>query len=167
MALNPIHTYLGRVLAAWVVVSGLLAAEHHGVVKSGGLPIPGATVTATMGDKKIITTTDENGAYAFNNLSDGTWTLEIEMLGFAKFTSQVGIALDAPSPQWELKLLPPGAMAAPRSPSDRRCSCGTGSTVDNAIDCGIGRSCKSGFGYNAARYGSGCARARRPRSTDC
>jgi hypothetical protein len=113
MALDPVQTRLGRALAAWIAVSGLMAAEHHGVVKSGGLPIPGATVTATMGDKKVVTTTDDIGRYAFPNLSDGTWTLEIEMLGFAKLTREVGLALDAPSPEWDLKFLPPPAMAAP------------------------------------------------------
>jgi len=113
MALIPIHTRLGRVLAAWIAVSGLMAAEHHGVVKSGGLPIPGATVTATMGDKKLVTTTDDSGRYAFPNLSDGTWTLEIAMLGFAKLTREIGIALDAPSPEWDLKFLPPGAKPTP------------------------------------------------------
>ncbi|HMC61097.1 MAG TPA: carboxypeptidase-like regulatory domain-containing protein, partial [Candidatus Solibacter sp.] len=116
MALIPIHTRLARVLAAWIAVSGLMAAEHHGVVKSGGLPIPGATVTATMGDKKLVTTTDDSGRYAFPNLSDGTWTLEIAMLGFAKLTREVGIALDAPSPEWDLKFLPPGAKPTPAPP---------------------------------------------------
>ena len=71
MALNRIHTHLGRLLAVWIAVAGLMAAEHHGTVKFGGLPVPGATVTATKGDKKLVTTTDENGRYAFADLSDG------------------------------------------------------------------------------------------------
>src|SRR5260370_42576194 len=104
MALNPIHTHLGRVLAAWITVSGLMASEHHGVVKSGGLPIPGATITATMGDKKVVTTSDDNGVYAFPDLADGIWTLSIEMLGFVKLTKEVGGAPEAPpSPEWDLK----------------------------------------------------------------
>src|SRR5438270_4098476 len=108
MALNSFCTPLSRFLAAWIAVSGLMAAEHHGVVKSGGLPIPGATVTATMGDQKLVTTTDESGRYAFPYLADGTWKLDIEMLGFVKLTRDVGIALDAPSPEWDLKFAPPG-----------------------------------------------------------
>jgi hypothetical protein len=124
MELHPIHTLFGRVLAAWVAVSGLMAAEHHGFVKFGGLPIPGASVTATMGDKKVATTTDDNGRYAFADLADGTWTLEIEMLGFARLTKEVGIALDAPSPEWNLTFLtmnaitsPPGAPTAEATPA--------------------------------------------------
>src|SRR5205085_4167348 len=112
MALNRIHTYFGRALAAWIAVAGLMAAQHHGIVKSGGLAVPGATVTATNGDKKHVTTTDENGRYAFSDLPDGTWTIEVEMFGFAKVTREVGIAYDAPSPEWDLKVLSLSAFTA-------------------------------------------------------
>jgi hypothetical protein len=104
-------------MAACVAVSGLMAAEHHGAVKSGGLPIPGVTITATQGDKKIVTTTDDQGAYSFPELADGTWTIEVEMMGFAKLTRDVGIASDAPPANWDLKLLPPGANLAPMPPA--------------------------------------------------
>src|ERR1035438_3084175 len=87
---------LGRLWIACVAVTGLMAAEHHGVVESGGLPIPGATITATQADKKLVTTTDDQGVYAFPELADGTWKIEVEMLGFAKATLDVGIASDAP-----------------------------------------------------------------------
>ena len=81
-------------------------------------PIPGATVTATEGDKKVSTTTDEQGAYAFSDLPDGVWTIEVEMFGFAKLSREVGVAPLAPSPTWELNILPPGAaMAANACPS--------------------------------------------------
>ena len=72
MAANSLFKHLGRLMAACIAVSGLMAAEHHGAVKSGGLPIPGATVTATQSDKKIVTTTDDQGAYEFPELADGT-----------------------------------------------------------------------------------------------
>ena len=97
MELHRIHTYFGRLLAAWIAVAGLLAAEHHGTVKSGGLPVPGASVTAIKGDKKLYTTTDENGRYSFADLADGSWTIEVEMLGFAKVSNEVGVAFDAPA----------------------------------------------------------------------
>jgi len=117
MSLNRIHTRLGRLLAAWITVAGLMAAEHHGTVKFGGLPVPGATITATKGDKKLATTTDENGRYSFADLSDGAWTIEVEMLGFAKLTNEVGIAFDAPAPEWNLKFLPMSAIMAPPAPA--------------------------------------------------
>ena len=118
MALNRIHTLLGRSLALWIAVAGLMAAEHHGTVKCGSLPIPGASVTAVRGDKKLFTTTDENGRYSFADLSDGAWTIEVEMLGFAKLSKEVGVAFDAPVAEWSLKFLPMSAiMATPATPA--------------------------------------------------
>src|SRR5256885_8112178 len=114
MALYRFSPYITRVLAASLAVAGLMAAEHHGVVKSAGLPIPGVGVTATLGDKKHTTTTDENGRYAFPELADGVWKLEIEMLGFEKLTNEVGIAHNAPSPEWSLKMASMSAITAPK-----------------------------------------------------
>src|SRR4051812_32286306 len=114
MAINRLTTTFGRCLAAWIAVTSLLAAEHHGTVKSAGLPLPGATVTATQGDKKQVTTTDDNGRYAFADLADGVWKLEIESVGFQKLTEEVGIAYNAPSPEWTLKMATLSAMRAPK-----------------------------------------------------
>jgi len=33
--------YSARAFAAWIVVGALSGSEHHGTVKSGGLPLPG------------------------------------------------------------------------------------------------------------------------------
>lgn len=107
MAPKHIYHYIGRLLIAWIAVNGLLAAEHRGVVKSGGLAVPGATVTVTMGDKKEVTTTDDQGAYDFPDLADGNWTLTIEMLGFTKITTEVGVASGAPAAEWEMRFLSP------------------------------------------------------------
>ena len=112
MGLNPFHISLGRLLAVWASVAGLMAAEHHGVIKSGGLPVPGATVTAAKAGKKVFTTSDENGKYAFAGLEDGLWTIEVEMLGFGKLSNEVGIAFDAPPAEWNLKFLSMSAIQA-------------------------------------------------------
>src|SRR4051812_41025381 len=131
MALNRFFLNLGRLLAATLAVTGLFAAEHHGVVKSGGLPIPGATVTAIQADKKMVTTTDEQGAYGFPNLPDGIWTIEVDMLGFAKLTKEVGIDAQAPSPQWELKLHSAQSLAAALAPAP---AAGAASTAPPAAE---------------------------------
>jgi hypothetical protein len=81
-----------------------MAAEHHGTVTANGLPVPGAQVTATKGDKKVATTTDDKGFYRFPNLEDGIWKIDVEMLGFAPQSKELGVMAEAPSPQWELKL---------------------------------------------------------------
>src|SRR5690349_4985333 len=96
----------------WLTVFGLSAAEHHGQVKFGGLPLPGATVTATQGEKKLTAVTDLQGLYSFADLADGTWTMQVEMLCFAPARREVEIAPAAPSAEWEMKLLPLEEMRA-------------------------------------------------------
>src|SRR5579864_1403650 len=113
MASHRIFPYLGWFLAVWTAV----AAEHHGVVKSAGLAVPGATVTASQGDKKLVTTTDDQGAYAFADLTDGVWTIQVEMFGFSKLSREVGIAANAPSPEWELKVQSLSALKQESAPA--------------------------------------------------
>jgi hypothetical protein len=112
MAHNHLYNFFGRLLIACIAVSGLVAAEHHGQVMSSGLPVPGATVTATMGDKKQVTTTDEQGVYSFADLEDGNWTLTIDMLGFTRITTEVGVAPGAPPAIWEMRMLSPEMIQA-------------------------------------------------------
>ena len=92
--------FLKRVLIlagiALGVVTTLEASEHHGIVTFHGLPVPGAVVTATQGDRKVVTSTDDDGAYSLPDLVDGTWTIEVEMGGFAKVTHEMGVAPGAP-----------------------------------------------------------------------
>ena len=104
MAAHRIFNYFGRILIVWLAVAALTASEHHGVVKSNGVPVPGATVTASQGDKKLTTTTDDQGVYSFDDLPDGVWTISVEMLGFAKLSREVGVTAEAASPQWDLKV---------------------------------------------------------------
>jgi hypothetical protein len=70
------------------------------------LPVPGATVTAVQGDKKLMTVTDAQGLYAFPELQDGVWVLQVEMLCFSPSKQEVSVAAGASSVDWELKLLP-------------------------------------------------------------
>jgi hypothetical protein len=93
------------VSAVQLAPSQLAAAEHHGQVNFGGLPVPGATVTAVQGDKKLVTITDQQGAYSFPDLPDGAWAIRVEMLCFATVERDITIAAGTPSAKWELKLL--------------------------------------------------------------
>ena len=94
-------------LATFPFVTAVLAAsEHHGQVKFGGLPIPGVTVTAMQGDKKLVTVSDSQGMYSFPDLPEGAWSFEIEMLCFLPIKQDVTIGAEAAIPDWELKLLP-------------------------------------------------------------
>ncbi len=82
----------------------MAAAEFRGTVKSAGLPIPGATVTARQGDKQVATSTDETGAYIFEDLGPGEWKIDVEMLGFQTASRDM-----APGAQVDLKVRTPGS----------------------------------------------------------
>ena len=93
-------------LALILVALPLAAVEDHGSVKFGGMPVPGATITATQGDKKVVTITDAQGNYAFPDLAPGTWTVQVDMLCFEPMKRELTIAPGIASESWELKLLP-------------------------------------------------------------
>jgi hypothetical protein len=91
---------------------GLTAAELRGLVSFGGLPVPGATVTAGQGERKIATITGPLGDYLFPDLADGVWTIQVEMLCFSTLRREVTVAPGAPGAEWELTLLPLGEINA-------------------------------------------------------
>jgi trimeric autotransporter adhesin len=108
MACRRIHNYLRLLFAiALLTVSSVAAAsEHHGQVLFGGLPAPGATLTATQAEKTFLSVTNQDGFYFFPDLSDGRWTIEVEMLGFATIKRELLISQDTPPGKWELQMLP-------------------------------------------------------------
>ena len=75
-------------------------------MKSDGLPIPGAAVTATQGEKKLTTTTDEQGAYSFPDLENGAWTITRRNARLRKISREVTIASAATAAEWDLQLSP-------------------------------------------------------------
>src|SRR5580698_7800940 len=107
-------------VVACTAVFALAASPHHGVVTFGGLSLPGATVTVTQGDKKLVAVTDQQGAYSFPDLADGIWKIQVEMLCFTPINQEIGITPQAPSPQWELKLLSLDEIKASAPPSAPR-----------------------------------------------
>jgi len=87
----------GLLLACFLAATAF-ATEHHGTVLFGGMPVPGATVTATRDVKRLVAITDDRGAYSFPDLADGIWTIQVEMLCFETITREVAIQADAPPP---------------------------------------------------------------------
>lgn len=103
------HTCLSCLLAIVIALSqrhGFAATPHTGQVTFGGLPVPGATVTASQGEKQFATTTDQQGVFRLADLTDGVWSIRVEMQGFMTLMQDVTVAASAPSSMWELKLLP-------------------------------------------------------------
>src|SRR5882762_4069160 len=83
----------------------MMASEYHGRVTFGGLPVPGATITATQGSQKIVALSDQQGSYSFADLADGTWKIQVQMQCFSTIEQTVTIAPNVPAGSWELKLL--------------------------------------------------------------
>ncbi len=92
-----------------------LASEYHGQVVFHGIPVPGATVTATRGSRKVTVTTDGLGNYSFADLEDGDWTISVDMLCFAPLAQQVTVSAKPEPVPWEMKLLPTAELLAKAS----------------------------------------------------
>ncbi len=67
------------------------AGTIHGIVKSGNMPLPGVTVTATntLTGQKVTTWTDVDGAYSLQVPSNGRYVLRTQMAAFAPSTQEV------------------------------------------------------------------------------
>ncbi len=107
MLWRRIDNYL-RLLCAFALLaisSVAVASEYHGQVTLGGSPVPGAIVTATQNGKSVVAVSDTQGLYSFPDLADGTWSVQVEMTGFATLKEDVAVAPNASAGKWELKLL--------------------------------------------------------------
>jgi hypothetical protein len=107
MSWRRMNRYFRHILTAVLLAASSLAmaSEYHGQVTLGGLPVPGVSVTATQAGKTVVAVTDTQGLYSFPDLPDGTWSLQIEMTGFAKIKQDVAVAPSAAAGKWELKLM--------------------------------------------------------------
>jgi hypothetical protein len=91
----------------WLIATAIAyASEHHGQIVFNGHPVPGATVTATRGTKKLSTVSNTDGSYAFDDLADGPWKIDVEMPLFTPLHQDVTIAPNMPGILWQLKMLP-------------------------------------------------------------
>ena len=76
---------------------------ERGIVQAQGRPVPGATVTASLGAEKISTSTGDDGTYELT-LPAGEWKVTVEMFGFAPSTQTLHPGPSAPPMQWTLQL---------------------------------------------------------------
>jgi hypothetical protein len=103
-------------LALLLAALSLRAAEHRGRVLYGGLPVPGAGVTATQGGQKRFALTDDDGRYVIPDLAGGVWTVEVEMQLFRTERREVAVADGASEVEWELRLAEAAVPARPAGP---------------------------------------------------
>jgi len=118
-------------MRSWLAVIGLLLARavlaqpgelrHEGVVRSAGLPVPGAVVTAVQGDRRVTTVTDEDGRYSLAGLAPGMWKLEVELTGFRRAERTIQLPGAGPL-EWNLEIepRPRQLQAAQRGPGFQR-----------------------------------------------
>ena len=95
----------------------LLGGEQHGQVTFAGLPLPGASVTVTQGDKTLTAIADQQGNYSFADLPDGTWTFKVEMLCFSTITQELNVTSRTADSRVGLKLLPLTEIQAQAGPA--------------------------------------------------
>ena len=88
------------------------ASSYFGQISFGGLPVPGATITAIQGSTTIAVTSDEGGVFHFEDLPDGQWKIEITMPCFQPIDADVTIAPKMSAAKYELQLLPTDQLQA-------------------------------------------------------
>lgn len=110
MALQRFENYVVILLTIACLAASSFSAfpgGYQGQVSFNGFAVPGVTVTATQGDKKFVAVTDETGTFTFPDITNGTWTIQVEMSGFVPMKDDVAVGANAPvAPPWELKMLP-------------------------------------------------------------
>ena len=115
---KPGSAFWKYVLPLLLAVQPLAAIDVRGIVTAGGASMPGATVTASQGDRQLATTTDERGAFVFTNVTAGEWSVEVRTLGFATLQRTVTIgSTDATPLSLELSFLPKDALIASLKPT--------------------------------------------------
>lgn len=101
MSLFPTVLVVGFALA-----STFASSDLSGRVLFSGVAVPGATVTATRGDRSVSTLSDEDGTFTFANLDDGPWTVRVEMRGFVTLSHDIALPLSGPPLVFTLTMRP-------------------------------------------------------------
>jgi hypothetical protein len=121
---NPVRRAVGYlcILMSFALLMVIAAAQTTttthvtGTVRSASLPIPGATVAARQGDRRISTTTDENGQYELD-LPSGTWNVEVNMMAFGTARRDLVVGNTPASVDYALEIRSPqGQQSANRGP---------------------------------------------------
>src|SRR5262249_24963508 len=99
------------------VLCPLLAVEQSGTVRSNGLAIPRATVIATQGAQRLITTTDDSGRYTYPSLTARAWAIEVELFASTPGRRDVIVGSQPAALEWTLALKPLQAPAPVPTPN--------------------------------------------------
>ena len=80
------------------------ASPCPGQIIFSGQPVPGVTVTAEQGAKRVTVLSDERGVYHFAVLQDGVWQLEVSLTGFEPLQVEVTVSAQAAPRKLELTM---------------------------------------------------------------
>ena len=103
--LRPALAVAVSIAAGLLAVSGQEPEPWSCLAVFSGTPVPGATVTAEQGERRLVTTTDVDGACRLP-LGPGQWSARIEMYGFVPRMSDVTIGAATTPLIWEMTLSP-------------------------------------------------------------
>jgi len=96
--------FLSAVAGAQQAAAG---GDIHGVVKSGGQPLPGVAITAanTLTGQKVVTSTDVDGSYSVHVPSNGRYVLRAQITAFAPATKEIVINAASPNAQVDVEMV--------------------------------------------------------------
>jgi len=121
-------------VVGFALVSTLASTDFSGRVLFSGVAVPGATVIATRGDRSISTISDEDGAFRFPNLDDGTWTVRVEMRGFVTLSRDVTLPLAEAPPVFALTMRPYDEIVARGTTESKPAVAAPGSQTSAGVD---------------------------------
>ncbi len=110
------------------MLGGVSLRAQSGFVRSANQPIPGATLTATQGEKKFVTVTDGDGHYTFPPLGEGNWTVTVEMFGFSAFKQDINYFATTKPVNFSLQLQESPILARMRQIAERANGAAPGGT---------------------------------------
>src|SRR4051794_312742 len=98
---------LTSIVALFLAVPAVAqTCDVAGKIVSGGVPLPGVTISAanSLTGKKAATTTDVDGTYTLTIPSNGRYVLRAELSGFAASTAELVINAANCHPRSDLQL---------------------------------------------------------------
>jgi hypothetical protein len=91
MELSLVLLFICSGLAGQTTSGSAPTGQIHGIVKSGGIALPGVTVTAanTLTGQKSVTSTDVNGMYRLTSVPNGRYVVRAQFPAFSPLTQEV------------------------------------------------------------------------------
>ncbi len=127
----------------------VLARSQSGLVRSGGQPIPGATVTAAGAGKTLTTVTGADGRYMFPGIAPGGWTIQVSMFGFEP--AHHDVAAPGSGKEWDFDLKLRESQTAQRLAAvAKRASGQNANSLDTQIETELNNSAGAAPAANAA-----------------